>query len=154
LLKPLYIDSGDFALLVKNVIPGSRPIQQLGSRDVFFNDIEQLPGGPMPHDGKTYMRCKRSGKGSPAKEAGAKEVTSAPLGKTKKDHDSRKPHPVVAWASRQIAVNGWMEIINVCLLVAAVIGGVYYGWNQSKTPSGFFLIMLLQTFARWIRSFF
>ncbi len=145
------IDSNDFALLVKNVVPGSRPIQQLGNREVFFNDNEQLVGGPMPHDGKTYMRCKRSGKGS---GGGAKQVTSAPLGATKKEADSKKVHPLVAWTGKQVEANGLIEIINAVLLIVAFGVGIFYGWRESKNPSGFYFIMAAQRFAAWIRRLF
>ena len=143
------IDSNDFALLVKNVVPGSRPIQQLGNRDIFFNDIEQLPGGPMPHDGKTYMRCKRSGK-----KQDVKDVKSAPLGEAKKTEDAKKKNSIHAWASKQIQQNGWLEMINVTLLIVSFVAGVYYGWSQSKNPMGMYLILLAQKLAGYLRSFF
>jgi hypothetical protein len=143
------IDSNDFALLVKNVVPGSRPIQQLGSRDVFFNDIEQLPGGPMPHDGKTYMRCKRSGK-----KPDVKDVKLAGLADEKDKEESKKQHPIHKWISKQIQVNGWIELFNVVLMLASLIGGVYYGWKTSSGPQGLYLVLMGQKIAAWLRSFF
>ena len=143
------IDSNDFALLVKNVVPGSRPIQQLGSREVFFNDIEQLPGGPMPHDGKTYMRCKRSGK-----KPDVKDVKSAGMKDQKAKDDSKKKSGIHEWASKQIEQNGWIEMINVVFMIASILGGIYYGWNQSKSPYGLYLVLMAQKFAAYLRSFF
>jgi carbonic anhydrase len=143
------IDSNDFALLVKNVTPGSRPIQQIGSRDLFFNDIEQLPGGPMPHDGKTYMRCKRSGK-----KPDVKDVKSAGMKDEKAKEDSKKKHPIHEWASKQIEQNGWIEMINVVLMLLSVVAGIYYGWVQSKGPHGMYLVLIAQKIAAWLRSFF
>lgn len=143
------IDSNDFALLVKNVTPGSRPIQQLGSREVFFNDIEQLPGGPMPHDGKTYMRCKRSGK-----KPDVKDVKSAGLKDEKDKNDKKKKNAIHEWASKQIERNGILELVNVVLMIAAIVGGIYFGWKESSKPYGMFLILKAQSFAAWIRSFF
>jgi len=143
------IDSNDFALLVKNVTPGSRPIQQLGSREVFFNDIEQLPGGPMPHDGKTYMRCKRSGK-----KPDVKDVKPAGMGEEKKKEDSKKKHPIHEWASKQIEQNGWIEMFNVVLMLLSLVAGVYYGWKSSSGSQGLYLVLLGQKIAAWIRSFF
>ena len=143
------IDSNDFALLVKNVVPGSRPIQQLGNREVFFNDIEQLPGGPMPRDGKTYMRCKRSGR-----KPDVKDVTSAPLGDEKKKDDKKKRHWIHDWAAKQIEINGFIELLNVLLIVVSIVGGIYYGYTQSTQPYGMYLILLAQKIAVWLRSFF
>jgi len=143
------IDSNDFALLVKNVIPGSRPIQQLGNREVFFNDIAQLPGGPMPRDGKTYMRCKRSGK-----KPDVKDVTSAPLGNEKSKDDKKKKHWIHEWAAKQIEINGFIELLNVFLILLSVGGGIYYGYLQSSGPQGMYLILAGQKLAAWLRSFF
>lgn len=143
------IDPTDFAMLVKNVIPGSRPIQQLGNREVFFNDIEQLPGGPLPRDGKTYMRCKRSGK-----TPDVKSVTAAPLGDEKSKSDKKKKHWIHEWASKQIEINGWIEMFNFIMLILAIGGGIYYGWSQSKSPVGMYLVLQSQKFAAWIRSIF
>jgi hypothetical protein len=143
------IDSNDFALLVKNVIPGSRPIQQLGNREVFFNDIEQLQGGPMPHDGKTYMRCKRSGK-----KPDVKEVKAAPLGDEKSKDDKKKKHWIHEWAAKQIEINGFIEILNVFLILLSVGGGIYYGYTQSSGPHGMYLVLAAQKIAVWLRSLF
>ena len=143
------IDSNDFALLVKNVIPGSRPIQQVGSREVFFNDIEQLPGGPMPHDGKTYMRCKRSGK-----KPDVKSVKSAPLGSTKKESDKTKKNSIHKWVSDQIEVNGWIEMFNVLSIILAIISGIYLAYSKRKSSFGLYLILAGQKAAAYVRSFF
>lgn len=142
------IDSNDFAMLVKNVSPGSRPIQPLGNREVFFNDVSQLPGGPMPKDGKTYMRCKRV-----AKKNEVKPVMSAPLGATHKAEESKKPSAVVEFVKTQVKTNGYLAILDVLLLVLALVMGVYYGWQTSKGTSGMYLILLGQSLGKWIRSF-
>jgi len=142
------IDSSDFALLVKNVIPGSRPIQQLGNREVFFNDIAQLPGGPMPKDGKTYMRCKRSGK-----KPDVKDVKSAGMQNAKSEQDKKKKHWLHEWASRQIEINGYMEIFSVIMMILSIGAGIYYGWTQSKGPWGMYLVLQGQKFAVYLRSF-
>jgi carbonic anhydrase len=109
------IDPTDFALLVKNVVPGSRPIQALGDRQVYFNDIEQLSGGPMPRDGKTYMRCKRSGRKPEVK------VQKADLSGSKK---------TPKWTMEQIEFNDLLEIINFLILLVSSCIGLYYGWKS------------------------
>ena len=143
------IDSNDFALLVKNVSPGSRPIQALGDRDVFFNDIEQLPGSPVPNDGKTYMRCRRLGKAKPevkdVKPAGAKDA--------KNELESKKPHHAVKWAQEQLEANGLIEIINVILMVCAIGFGFYYGRDLEYRFLGKKLYMFAFSLAAWIRGF-
>ena len=149
------IDSNDFALLVKNVVPGSRPIQELGGREVFYNDTEQLVGGPMPRDNKTYMKCRRAGSsGEGNKGLGAtKPVTSAPL--TATINNNRKSHltKIHDWASDQIERNGLMEIINVVFMIGAIVIGLRYGWDLSK--AGFMLLPMkfgekIGAFLRWL----
>lgn len=131
------MDSNDFAVLVKNVQPGSRGIQPLGSREVYFNASEQLSGGPMPMDNKTYMRCKRVSKPTD----GVKDVRNAPLGDSKKKADAKKPSAISEWASKQIEINGIMAVVDVCLLVTALIAGFYYGKMNAETYSKYCLYL-------------
>ena len=145
------IDSNDFALLVKNVTPGSRPIQAIGDREVFFNDSEQLPGAPMPHDNKTYMRCRRLGKSRPevkdVQPAGAKEA------KDKEKEKNKKQHPAVKWIAEQIAVNGVLEILNAILMIGAVYYGFQYGRDVEFRFIGKKFYQLAFDLAAWIRGF-
>jgi carbonic anhydrase len=143
------IDSNDFALLVKNVTPGSRPIQPLGDREVFFNDSEQLPGGPMPNDNKTYMRCRRLGKSKPE----VKDVAPAGAKKEKDKEESKKPHPAVKWAQDQIAANGILEILNAVLMIVAFYYGFQYGRDIEFRFIGKKLYQLAFDLAAWIRGF-
>jgi carbonic anhydrase len=143
------IDSNDFALLVKNVSPGSRPVQALGDREVFFNDIEQLAGSPMPHDGKTYMRCRRLGKSKPQ----VKDVEPAGAKEAKDRIESEKPHPAMKWAQDQLEANGLIEIINVVLMVSALGFGIYYGKDLEYRFIGKKMYTLAFDIAAWIRGF-
>lgn len=139
------IDSNDFALLAKNVVPGSRPVQPVGDRAIYFNDVEQLPGGPMPHDGKTYMRCKRAGKKNQTKEI-------KPAGLENKLE--KKPHPVVEWASRQIARNSVMEVVSFIITLIAFVAGIYYAFDMRTKPQILYPILWGQKAAVFIRSLF
>jgi carbonic anhydrase len=143
------IDSGDFALLAKNVMPGSRPIQALGDRQVYFNDIDQLVGGPMPHDGKTYMRCKRSGK-----KPEVKDVAQAPLGDKKTDADKKKKWAIQEAVETQIAENGFLSLVDVVLLLLAIGAGIYFGKMTAEGPNGMYLVLTSQWLATYIRSLF
>jgi len=144
------IDSNDFALLVKNVSPGSRPVQPLGDREVFFNDVQQLPGSPMPNDGKTYMRCRRLGKTQPK----VKDVAPAGAKDAKDKAESKKIHPAVKFVQDQIATNGIIEILNFVLMICALWFGYSYGSSGDYRFIGKKLYMLAFSFAAWIRSFF
>ena len=137
------IDSNDFALLVKNVAPGSRPIQGLGDRDVFYNDIEQLPGGPMPHDNKTYMKCRRAGQ----KTTPPKPVVQAPLGAEAAKATTTTLGSVQKWASSQIATNGIISIVDVVLSLLAVAMAVYVSWLYASDMS---FLLGLSVVAQWL----
>lgn len=67
------MDQGDFAFLVRNVQPGSRAIQAVGDREVFFNDTENI-SGVMPHDNKFYLRLRPTGKTKLGKNLETKTV--------------------------------------------------------------------------------
>lgn len=143
------IDSNDFALLVKNVTPGSRPIQGLGDREVFFNDTQQVPGAPMANDGKTYMRCRRLGKTQPK----VKDVQPAGAKDAKDKKEAEKPNKAVQFVKDQVAVNGLVEIINVVLMVSALAIGFYYGRDSEYLFIGKKLYTFAFDIAAWIRGF-
>jgi carbonic anhydrase len=138
------IDSNDFALLVKNVTPGSRPVQPVGSRTIYFNDSEQLPGGPLPHDGKTYMRCKRSGKKNEVKQ-----IQPAGLNEKKEKHSKVKD-----WINKQLEINSFMSILGILINILAVGLGIYYAFQTRANPSIMLPIVYGQKAAVWIRSLF
>ena len=138
------IDSNDFALLAKNVVPGSRPVQPVGTRDVFFNDVEQLPGGPMPRDGKTYMRCKRAGKKNEVKAI-------KPAGLADKHH--KPPSKIAKWAQRQMEINSIMDILSVIVWAVAVYYAYKYASDFKADTRIIYPILFGQKAARWLRSF-
>jgi hypothetical protein len=102
----------------------------------------------MPKDGKTYMRCKRSGK-----KPDVKDVKSAGMQNAKSEQDKKKKHWLHEWASRQIEINGYMEIFSVIMMILSIGAGIYYGWTQSKGPWGMYLVLQGQKFAVYLRSF-
>jgi len=143
----IHMDANNFALLAKNVSPGSRAVQPLGDRDVFFNDAEQLSGGPMPHDNKTYMRCRRAGK-----KSDVKPVVRADVGGERKK--ASPPSAIYKWAGDQMRTNGIIAFLDVILLVCAIVFGIYYGWNASKKFTGLYFAFKAQDFAVWVRKLF
>lgn len=145
------IDSNDFALLVKNVTPGSRPIQGLGDREVFFNDTEQLAGGPIPHDNKTYMRCKRS----PRKGGDVKKVTQVDISGEKTKQTKGALGHAHKFISDQIAANGAMSVLDGVVMIVSFIVAVYISYSYNEQFSFFMgLNGVSQSLAAWIRSFF
>jgi carbonic anhydrase len=150
------IDPNEFAYLVRNVSPGSRPIQALGDRDVFFNDISKLPGAPQAPDGKTYMRCKRvAKKGEDAKPPSKPDVkgTSSALGGGQGTIMATLTN-IQTFAKQQIQTNGYIGVIDWILLIASVVLGFYYGSSASARTIGMFLPRIAQSLARFIRGLF
>jgi carbonic anhydrase len=142
------IDPNDFANLVRTNQPGSRPIQGLGDRQVYFNDVEQLPGGPMPHDNKTYMRCKRLGK----KGDDVKPVTAAGV---KDEYNKNKKgwlSGITKFTSDQINNNGIIGIFDLVLFVLALALGVYLAYNERNKDYLVSPILLAQSLAGYIRT--
>lgn len=144
------IDPNDFALLVKNVPAGSRPTQPVGDREVLFNDTENLQGGPIPKDGKVYIRFKK-----PKKKTDG-QVRSAPLSETRDSERSKKPSGLHKWIKDQIETNGILALLDAILMLAAFGFGIYYGKMVAQQPPypGMYLIMKAQSLAGWIRSLF
>ena len=132
------MDVTDFASLVRNNKPGFREIQATGDREVFFNDTENLPGGPMPHDNKTYMRCKPTGK----KNGGFKTVSKADLKSTKSKEladskeEAENPSTLHGKLKKHIQdyalENGIIGVLGVILTLVAISAGWYYGSTYGK----------------------
>lgn len=150
------IDSNAFALLVKNTKPTSVGIQPLGSRQVFFNNGQQLPGPQMPNDGKIYMRI-RSNKADDDKKKGSKfvkpvsraDVSSA---QTSERNNSGIMGSIFNWTRTQAAYNGWFALLNVLLMMISMGLAIYaaYAYND-QVASLLTLNDKARNFARWMR---
>jgi len=125
------IDSNDFALLVKNVPAGSRPVQSLGDREVFFNSGEQLPGGQMPKDGKIYMRLRPKKDDGKKKDYGIRHPDIAGPEQREKDKVGFFAY-ISQWARDQTEINGVFSLINAVLLFVAFGLAVYCAYKYSE----------------------
>ena len=150
------IDSNAFALLVKNVKRIPSTVQPLGSRQVFFNNGQQLPGPQMPNDGKIYMRI-RSNKAEDDKKKGSKfvkPVSRADVSgaQTSERNSSGIMGAIFNWSRTQAAYNGWFALLNVLLMMIAMGLAIYaaYAYNDQVAA----LLTLndkARNFARWAR---
>lgn len=120
------MDANTFAGLVKNVAPGSRPIQPLGSREVFFNDTEHVGGTPMAKGDKKYMRCKKLG--APTKAV--KPVESSPLKENASKNHKNISDRIIEYTSTQVQTNGTMYYISGVLSILSFGIGIYAGLNM------------------------
>ena len=136
------IDPTDFAFLVRNVGAGSRSVQALGNREIFYNDVQSLPGGPMPHDNKTYMRCRPTGKKidkhKPVQKIDLKTGEAKDLAKQKEE--SSKNKGLLSGVSDYVAENGWVLLFENLLFILATALGVWLGYTYgSKNLFGFYV---------------
>lgn len=118
--ETMTIDPSDLALLGQRVPAGSRALQQLGDRDVFYNDSQNPAGGShLKQDGKVYMKCRRLGTGG---GGDAQPVGQSGLQAAKAEQDQSKLYDtvdatVVKPFNDYIAANGFMGIGAVILFL-------------------------------------
>jgi len=114
------IDQTDFALLVNKVQAGSRNIQALGNRELFYNDGADL--GFMPHDNKTYLVMK------PLKPQKNKklEISKVDL-KTTSAKEAAKQPSTVGKAVKHVNDN-WDAYVEGFFFIFFT-GLVLYGWR-------------------------
>ena len=155
------MDPGDFAYLVKTLTAGSRPIKPLGDREVFFNDSENLAGGPVPHDNKTYIRC-RGGKKSTAPKKPVQKVDLKSTEATERENDAaEKKNPTTTSGKASKAVsdyaeeNGWISVIGIIILLLGAVMGLYYGYSYSRNLEFTeYIPKKMASVGAYIRSFF
>jgi carbonic anhydrase len=148
------MDQGDFAYLVRNAEAGSRPVQGLGDREVFFNDTNNVPGGPMPHDNKFYLRLRPTGdtKVSPNLETKPVDLKSK-LGESKAEDELKNPTTMLGQATKAkndyVAQVGTLGLVLAIVSVIAVVVGIYKGYESSgSTP---FTFEFMRGWAVWTR---
>lgn len=139
------ISATDFAILVKNVQVGSRSIQPSNGRDVFFNDTEHVQGAPVAA-GKKMMRCKRA--------AAATSVdVKQPDAKSHRVKNAAAQSPsYLTNVSSYISETGIIALLDVILLCVSIYFGIYYGWQTSQGPYGFYLLIKAEQFALFFRN--
>ena len=126
------IDPTDFAFLVKNVQPGSRSVQALGNREIFFNSNESLPGGPMPHDNKTYMRCRPSGKKGKTIPVQKVDLKTTEAKEREKNAD---PNSVAGMYNEHRKTSSLYDDFLLLFMSVCVIAGLYFGYSMFDSSS-------------------
>jgi len=145
------MDTGDFAYLVRNVEAGSRSVQAVGDREVFYNDVQNLPGA-MPHDNRVYLRMKSLGGEKQKKNVDLKTAK----GDSPDDAEREERHPTTLHGkgkkalSDQVAANGgYLKTIMYIMVFAGVCFGLKKGYEMAgKMP---FQGTWFRDAAKWIR---
>jgi len=131
------MDQGDFAYLVRNVEAGSRPIQGLGDREVFFNDSNNIPGGPTAQDGRLYMRLRPSGdsKLASSKPTAVNLKDNKGLSDGDKAEEAKNPTTITGQFKSMYEKYGALSIIIGGLTTVAICVAIYFGYSGAeKTP--------------------
>jgi hypothetical protein len=134
------MDQGDFAYLVRNAEAGSRPIQALGNREVFYNDTGNVPGGPMPHDNKFYLRLRPTGNTKVGKKLETKAVDlKNNVQQSAADQKDQEENPTTMLGQANKAKNDYIAAngtVGLIIAIGAVIGvgvAIYWGIHGSST---------------------
>jgi hypothetical protein len=150
------MDQGDFAYLVRNAEAGSRPVQGLGDRDVFFNDTNNVPGGPMPHDNKFYLKLRPTGNTriSPKLETKAVDLKSN-VRQSKADAEEEAKNPTTLLGHAAKAKNDYVSQVGTLGLILAIVAaigigvGIWKGYEGSTVSPVTFEFM--RSWAIWTR---
>jgi carbonic anhydrase len=131
------MDQGDFAYLVRNAEAGSRPVQGLGDREVFFNDTNNVPGGPMPHDNKFYLRLRPTGdtKVSPKLETKAVDLKSK-IKQSKEDAEEEAKNPTTLLGQAAKAKNDYVSQVGTIGLILTIVAAIAIGVGIRKGYDG------------------
>jgi hypothetical protein len=140
------IDPTDFAFLVRNVQAGSRHIQSLGNRDVFFN--EQSVNGPLPHDNKTYLVL-RPLKGNTMKKPKPINPIDLKTSESKLLEQQNNNNSTISAVKKHAYENPW-ETIAYLVLGVALFGGIYLGYSLA-VPRNFSFLSWFMSFAKRLR---
>jgi len=121
------IDQGDFATLVRTAQAGSRNIQPLGTRELFFND-SNTSSSYLPHDNKTYLVMRPLGKNKNKKPEPLKK---ADLKTTEAKERAKEP----SLASKGIAhvsnyTNSYIILLFYIVFIGAAIVLLWYHGNK------------------------
>jgi carbonic anhydrase len=150
------MDIGDFAYLVRNSQAGSRSLSAQGSREVYFNDTQNL-SGVMPNDGKIYLRLRPTGNTPMPSLSQTGQKSKKDIKLKPEPEDPNKP---VSWTGkRQKELNdhiksngGYLPTAEIWLIAIAVIAGCYYGYNYSRTSP--FSTEFIKPASSWTRDTF
>ena len=151
------MDPSDYARLASRMKPARRPIQEVGDRQVFFNDAEgETSPAFAKKDGKVYMRCRRIPKegGEPDKKVvvqkgGLQDKV------TKNEEDSQKiklSNKMFDMQEQYKQIGGLWGVL--VLLTLVIITGVLFfsstGMNLSQAMFNLLMIIpdKVHTFAR------
>lgn len=126
------IDPTDFAFLVRNVQAGSRNIQGIGNRDVFYND--QGASGVLPHDNKTYL-VMRPLKGNTMKKPNPVKAVDLKTEQNKLNAAQVNDNSTTKTITKHMSEHPWEWLANIIVLISTVLA-IYLGYTNYIKADG------------------
>lgn len=150
------IDPSDYAKLVSKSPSGSRPIQPLGDREVFFNDGEKIEGTSVDKkDGKVYMKCKRIPNGGQGPTPDNVAIKQSNLMEKASDLTSATQKQTLSNIQSKVSdsytqVGGFWGILSVIVL----IGVAYFLFSEKGSSISQSLLGLMMALPNVIHTYF
>lgn len=114
------IDPSDFARMASQGKGGSRPLQPVGDRQVFFNDGEDIDSAYQKRDGKVYMRCRRvprKGEGPPEDPVKISDLAGKTSSAAATAESVARSNAQTAVADSFATMGGWWGLIFIVVMI-------------------------------------
>ena len=123
------MDPTDFATLVRTSQAGSRSIQGLGTRELFYNDSSSS-SSYLPHDNKTYLVMRPLGKN---KQKKVEPLKKADLKTTEAIENAKQPS-TISQVGKNVSdnLNEYVVSLIWILMFGLSFAGLYYYGNKVK----------------------
>ena len=123
------MDPSDFATLVRTTQAGSRSIQGLGTRELFYND-SSASSSYLPHDNKTYLVMRPLGKNKNKK---VEPLKKADLKTTESIENAKEPS-TISQVGKHVSdnLNEYVVSLIWILMFGLSIAGLYFYGNKVK----------------------
>jgi hypothetical protein len=123
------MDPTDFATLVRTTQAGSRSIQGLGTRELFYNDSASS-SSYLPHDNKTYLVMRPLGKNKHKK---VEPLKKADLKTTEAIENAKQPS-TISQVGKNVSdnLNEYVVSLIWLLMFGLSFAGLYYYGNKVK----------------------
>ena len=137
------MDPSDFATLVRTTQAGSRSIQGLGTRELFYNDSASS-SSYLPHDNKTYLVMRPLGKNKVKKPEPIKKVDL----KTTEAKDRAKEPSTTAKVGKHVSehLNDYVTGLIWLLCIGLAFAGLYFYGKKINI-----LLNLYNWFRAWMK---
>jgi len=147
------IDPSDFAKMRSKGKGGYRPLQEVGDREIYFNDGEKVSNSFSKKDGKMYMRCRRvpvKGEGPPLDSLKKKDLSAELKKKNESVQEQALNNIQASIGDTYMSVGGFWGL----LLILAFIYQAYFMFSEKGAPMAVGILNALMFIPNAIHNFF